>query len=99
MLFFNQELTSVPFFELKKFTLPLEISSAFHTIYSNELITSEGISHRRDFIEKVKQGKWELQPVIISQSAFVPKAMTRHLMKQTKKILQRNRENLVRFVF
>lgn len=76
LLFVNRELTSAPSLELKDFTLPSEISSAFHTVCSNELISFEGIFHRGDFMEKVKQGKWELQPVIISQSAFVPKAMT-----------------------
>ena len=69
---------------LKHFTPPLEISSAFYTVHSNELIASKGISHRMDFIEKVKQGKWEIQPVIISQSEFIPKAMTEHLMTNKK---------------
>ncbi|VHO05040.1 hypothetical protein [Candidatus Rhabdochlamydia sp. T3358] len=70
--------------ELKNFIPPLEISSAFYTVHSNELIALKGISHRADFIEKLNQGKWELQPVIISQSAFVSKAMTEHLMTNKK---------------
>ncbi|MGB7127521.1 MAG: hypothetical protein WBD50_00315 [Candidatus Rhabdochlamydia sp.] len=82
--FVNQEILFAASFELKNFTLPLEVSSAFYTVHSNELIALKGISHRTDFIEKLSQGKWELQPVIISQSAFVPKAMTEHLMTNKK---------------
>jgi hypothetical protein len=84
LLFANQELSSTPFVALKHFNPPLEVSSAFYTVHSNELISFEGISHRVDFIEKFKQGKWEIQPVIISQSEFVPKAMTEHLMTNKK---------------
>ncbi|PWU14272.1 MAG: hypothetical protein C5B45_04570 [Chlamydiae bacterium] len=84
LFFINQEILSAAPFELKNFSLPLEVSSAFHEVHSNKLIPLKGISHRRDFIEKVKQGKWDLQPVIISQSAFVSRAMTKHLMTNKK---------------
>lgn len=69
---------------LKAFVDPSEIRSAFNAVHSNEPVPLDKISHRQDFMQKVKQGVWKEQPVVISQSEFVPKAMTEHLMRNKK---------------
>jgi len=69
---------------LKSFVAPLEAQSAFYAIHSNELVPIDDISNRSEFMKKVSQGTWKEQPLVISQSEFVPKSMTAHLMRNKK---------------
>ena len=73
-----------PVLSLKVINAPDAVQKAFRQVNSSQLIDVLGASNRAEFMHNAKQHRWNLEPVIISQSEFVPETLTSHLMRNKK---------------
>ena len=80
-----KESVSVNSLALKKnIDLSTYVRSFFESVRSSEIISLNGVFNRSDFLQEFKRESSSLEPVIISQSEFVPSSMTAHLMRSKK---------------